>query len=64
MTKPITSVAAMQLFAQGKFHLSNSIKKFVPGLAGINVLCEQGLLVDTETSVTMHQLLNHSAGFS
>ena len=42
MTKPITAVAAMQLFAQGKFHLSNSIEKFVPELAGINVLDEQG----------------------
>ena len=30
MTKPITAVAAMRLFAQGKFHLSNSIEKFVP----------------------------------
>ena len=64
MTKPITAVAAMQLLAQGKFHLSNSIEKFVPELAGINVLDEQGLLVDTETPVTMHQLLNHTAGFS
>ena len=54
----------MQLFAQGKIHLSNSIEKFVPELAGINVLDEQGLLVDTETPVTMHQLLNHTAGFS
>ena len=63
MTKPITTVAAMQLFAQGKIHLSNSIEKFVPELAGINVLDEQGLLVDTETPVTMHQLLNHTAGF-
>ena len=64
MTKPITAVAAMQLFAQGKIHLSNSIEKFVPELAGINVLDEQGLLVDTATPVTMHQLLNHTAGFS
>lgn len=30
MTKPIYAVAAMQLYAQGKFHLSNSIEKFVP----------------------------------
>ena len=64
MTKPITAVAAMQLYEQGKFHLNDPVEKFVPELAGLNVLDEQGRLVDAETPVTMHQLLNHTAGFS
>lgn len=64
MTKPITAVAAMQLYEQGKFHLSDPVEKFVPELAGLKVLDEQGRLVDAESPVTMHQLLNHTAGFS
>ena len=64
MTKPITAVAAMQLCEQGKFRLSDPVEKFAPELAGLNVLYEQGRLVDAESPVTMHQLLNHTAGFS
>ena len=64
MTKPITAVASMQLYEQGKFHLNDPVEKFVPELAGLNVLDEQGRLVDAVSPVTMHQLLNHTAGFS
>ena len=32
MTKPITAVAAMQLYEQGKFQLSDPVTKFVPEL--------------------------------
>ncbi|MBL6815406.1 MAG: beta-lactamase family protein, partial [Pseudomonadales bacterium] len=64
MTKPITAVAAMQLYEQGKFHLSDPVEKFLPELAGLKVLDEQGRLLDAESPVTMHQLLNHTAGFS
>ena len=64
MTKPITAVAAMQLYEQGKFHLNDPVEKFVPELADLKVLNEQGQLVDPEKPITMHQLLTHTAGFS
>ena len=64
MTKPITAAAAMQLYEQGKFHLSDPVEKFVPELAGLKVLNPQGQLVDADAPVTMHQLLTHTAGFS
>ena len=32
MTKPITAVAAMQLYEQGEFQLSDPVTKFVPEL--------------------------------
>ena len=32
MTKPITAVAAMQLYEQGKFSLNDPVSKFVPGV--------------------------------
>ena len=64
MTKPITAAAAMQLYEQGKFHLSDPVEKFVPGLKGLKVLNPQCQLVDAHAPVTMHQLLTHTAGFS
>ena len=38
MTKPITAVAAMQLYEQGKFQLSDPVAKFVPELKDVKVL--------------------------
>ena len=64
MTKPITSVAAMQLYEQGKFQLSDPVTKFVPELQGLNVLNKDGILSPVEREMTMHQLLMHTAGFS
>ena len=64
MTKPITSVAAMQLYEQGKFQLSDPVTQFVPELQGLNVLNEDGTFSPVEREMTMHQLLMHTAGFS
>ena len=64
MTKPITSVAAMQLYEEGKFQLSDPVTKFVPELHGLNVLNDDGTLSPVEREMTMHQLLMHTAGFS
>ena len=36
----------MQLYEQGKFHLSDPVEKFVPELADLNVLDDQGRLVE------------------
>ncbi len=64
MTKPITAVAAMQLYEQGKFHLSDPVSKFVPELKGVQVLNADGSLVPATREMTMQQLLTHTAGFS
>jgi CubicO group peptidase (beta-lactamase class C family) len=64
MTKPITSVAAMQLYEQGKFQLSDPVTKFVPELKNLSVLNEDGTTSPSERTMTMHQLLMHTAGFS
>jgi len=42
MTKPVTSVAAMQLYEQGKFQLSDPVTKFVPELKDLKVLNNGG----------------------
>lgn len=63
MSKPITVVAAMQLYEQGKFQLSDPITKFVPELTELSVLNEEGEL-EPAKDATMQQLLTHTAGFS
>lgn len=64
MTKPVTSVAAMQLYEQGKFHLSDPVTKFVPELKDLEVLKNDGQFEPVTQVMTMHQLLMHTAGMS
>ncbi len=64
MTKPITAVAAMQLYEAGLFQLSDPISKFVPELADLTVLNEEGEEEPANGPITMQQLLTHTAGFS
>ena len=64
MTKPVTSVAAMQLYEQGKFQLSDPVTKFVPELSGLKVLNNEGQFEPVKQVMTMHQLLMHTAGMS
>lgn len=64
MSKPITAAAAMQLYEQGKFHLSDPVHKFVPELKNLKVLTAEGKRVEVESAMTMHHLLTHTAGLS
>jgi CubicO group peptidase (beta-lactamase class C family) len=64
MSKPITAVAIMQLYEQGKFQLTDPISKFVPELAELSVLGEDGELTPANKPITMQHLLTHTAGFS
>ncbi len=63
MSKPITAVAAMMLYEEGLFQLSDPVSRFLPELADVKVL-QNGELVDPEREMTMHHLLTHTAGFS
>ena len=64
MTKPITAVAAMQLYEQGKFKLKDKVSKYIPELKNLKVLNENGVIVDVKNEMTMQQLLTHTSGFS
>ena len=41
MSKPITSVALMMLYEEGKFQLDDPVSKFIPSWSDLNVY-EQG----------------------
>ena len=63
MTKPITGVAAMMLYEEGKFQLSDPVSDFVPELKELNVLVD-GELKPAENPMTMLHLLTHTGGLS
>jgi CubicO group peptidase (beta-lactamase class C family) len=69
MTKPVTGVAMMILYEQGKWLPSDPISKFIPEFAHLKV--QKGvdadgkmILVDPDHAPTMRELLTHTAGFS
>jgi methyl acetate hydrolase len=62
MTKPITSVAVMQLVEAGKVKLDEPAKTYVTELGNIQVL-EGGTLRPPKTPVTVRHLLTHTSGF-
>lgn len=68
MTKPVTSVALLQLAEAGKVRLDDPAAKFLPALAGAQVLegfdaSGKPQLRPAKSPVTVRQLLSHSAGF-
>jgi CubicO group peptidase (beta-lactamase class C family) len=69
MTKPVTGVAMMILYEQGKWLPSDPISKFIPQFAHLKVfkgVDAEGkpILVDPDHPPTMRELMSHSAGFS
>ncbi len=68
MTKPITAVAALTLWEQGKFHMADPIAWYLPELASLKVYVsgsgENMLLEDTEQPIRIIDLFLHTAGFS
>lgn len=68
MTKPITAVAALTLWEQGKFQMNDPVSKYLPELANLKVYAgmdgENMVLEDTSKVMTIKQLFTHTAGFS
>lgn len=66
MTKPITSVALMQLWEQGRVALSDPVSKFLPDFASVQVevVGTDGITkqVPPNRPMTVRDLLTHTAG--
>ena len=68
MTKPITSIALMMLYEQGKFQLFEPVSRYIPAFGNTKVLSGYGYmgqqLVPQNPPMTIHHLLTHTAGLS
>jgi CubicO group peptidase (beta-lactamase class C family) len=60
MTKPLTSVALMQLVERGLLDLDDAARRWIPALGKLEVYGEGAL----EADITVRQLMTHTAGFS
>jgi len=69
MSKPVTGVAMMILYEEGKWHPSDPISKYIPEFAKLRVfkgVDQSGnmILEDPVHAPTMHELMTHTAGFT
>ena len=68
-TKPMTGVAMMILFEQGRWRLEDPITKFIPEFANLKVMNGvdakgQATVEDMKRPPTMRELMTHTAGFA
>jgi CubicO group peptidase (beta-lactamase class C family) len=73
MTKPLTSVAVMMLYEEGRFTLNQPVSDFLPEFKNMKVLdppfpqdktSPPGALVDAKRPITIRHLLSHTAGLT
>jgi CubicO group peptidase (beta-lactamase class C family) len=64
MSKPITGVAMMILYEQGKWKLDDPVAKYIPQFASLKVQRDDGSLEPMAQPMTMRQLMSHSAGLA
>ncbi|MBI9016960.1 MAG: beta-lactamase family protein [Phycisphaerae bacterium] len=64
MTKPITSVAAMILYDQGKIKLDDPVSNYLPEFKDLKVYDESGKNVELNKPMTVRDLLRHTSGLT
>jgi len=73
MSKPITSVAVMMLYEEGRFTLEEPVSDFIPEFKNMKVLdppwpqdktSPAGALVDAKRPITILNLLTHTSGLT
>jgi len=65
MSKPITGVAMMLLFEEGRWRLDDPVTRFVPEFKNLQVMSgtDGATLEPMKRPPTMRQLMSHTAGF-
>ena len=68
MTKPVTSVALMMLYEEGRFQLDDPVSKYIPSWADLEVFGEgdeeRFTTVAPERPMTVKDLLSHTSGLT
>ena len=65
MTKPLTSVALMMLYEEGRFQLDDPVCRILPCFAGMQVWAGEGRpYVPAERDITYRDLLTHTSGLT
>lgn len=64
MTKPITTVAAMMLYEEGKFQIDDPVAMYLPEFKDVQVYGEGGALVKPKSPMTIRHLMAHTSGLT
>lgn len=68
MTKPITAIAALMLYEEGKFQMNDPVSKYLPEFEEQKLLIrdekKKTMLVNPKSAMTMRQLFTHTAGLT
>ncbi len=66
MTKPVTAVAAMMMFEEGKLRLEHELSRYIPEFANVKVwdggTAEAPALKDPDREITILDLFTHTSG--
>jgi CubicO group peptidase (beta-lactamase class C family) len=67
MTKPLTGLAMMMLYEEGKWRIDDPVARYIPEFAKMKVYTGQNadgtpMLEDAKRSMTMRELMTHTAG--
>src|SRR5947209_10533564 len=67
MSKPVTGVAMMMLYEEGKWRLDDPVSRYIPEFARLKVYAGKNddgtpKLEDARRSMTMRELMTHTAG--
>jgi CubicO group peptidase (beta-lactamase class C family) len=67
MSKPVTGVAMMMLYEEGKWQLNDPVSRYIPEFAKLKVYTGKNddgtpKLEDAKRSMTMRELMTHTAG--
>jgi len=69
MTKPVTSVALLTLYEQGRFQLTDPLEKYLPAFKDVRVFAGldskgEAILEPPRRKITIQDLFRHTAGFA
>jgi CubicO group peptidase (beta-lactamase class C family) len=68
MTKPVTSVAAMMLYEEGRFELTDPVSRFIPAFSDVRVFTggsdQRPVTGPAIEPVRVHHLLTHTSGLT
>ena len=68
MTKPITSVAALMLYEEGRFQLDDPLSRYLPEFRNLQVFADGDAghyrAVPAEREITVRDLMTHTAGLT
>ena len=64
MTKPITTVAVLMLYEEGKFLLTDPVSRYLPEFAEMKVYDDADSIRAASRPITIEDLLTHTAGLT